>query len=125
MKAKTEPMVLRGYVSELLEVTKVTARKVADKNHETVDCADIIQYAISANEIHETLLKSYDLAEGRPKAIDRFISQWNNLVFGIFYSSDIAIKKKTLSERQYDIFTNTIEEITVYGEVSLAAKAVQ
>jgi len=116
MKIKNELMATNKFVTELIEVTKVAAGKAAGKDHATADRAEIIEYAKSVKQIHESLLKSFDRPESHSKDTLRFLSQWNNLALGVFYSSDIAIEEKILTKRQYDIFINTLEEIIEYGK---------
>ncbi|VAX15282.1 hypothetical protein MNBD_NITROSPINAE03-562 [hydrothermal vent metagenome] len=116
MKAKNELTAMDSYVSELVEVTKLAISEAAKKNHATVGQADIVQYAESVKKIHESLLKNLAQAGSHSKVILQFLSQWNNLALGVFYSSDIAKKEKALSKRQYDIFVNSLEEIIKYGK---------
>ncbi|VAX25577.1 hypothetical protein MNBD_NITROSPINAE04-1489 [hydrothermal vent metagenome] len=116
MKAKNELTATDSYVSELVAVTKAAISEVATKNRAAIGHADIIKYAKSVKEIHESLVKNLDQAESHSKVVLQFLSQWNNLVLGVFYSSDIVKKEKVLSKRQYDIFVNSLEEIIKYGK---------
>jgi len=116
MKTKNELTTTDSHVSELVEITKLAISEAAKKNHATIGHADIIQYAESVREIHESLIKNLDQAGSHSKVILQFLSQWNNLALGVFYSSDIAKKEKVLSKRQYDIFINSLEEIIRYGK---------
>ncbi len=116
MKVKNGSGVLHDYVKELLDSTKKIARSVADKTHETVDYNEIIEYATSLGELHTTLSESFDPSEGRARVIERFLNQWNNLMLGVFYISDIVHKEKKLTKRQYDIFVEALQEIIQYGK---------
>jgi len=82
--------------------------------HNEVEIRKITDYATAVRGIHNRIMAGYDPAEGSSRIIERFFSQWNNMVFGVFYAAEIAEKNKTLTSRQFKIFQDSVEEIMRY-----------
>lgn len=74
----------------------------------------ITDYAATVRAIHNRIMAGYDPAEGSSRIIERFFSQWNNMVFGVFYVAEIVDKNKPLTSRQFKIFQDSVAEIMRY-----------
>ncbi|MBI4829807.1 MAG: hypothetical protein HY804_13580 [Nitrospinae bacterium] len=121
MKVAQPVGVRHEYLKELADITGKFERYASKRTFETVDTKKILEYTASVEVIHQRLRDAYNASEGRSRALDRFINRWNNLVLGVFYIRGAVEENKTITERQYEIFTKTIKDILEYATVGKAA----
>jgi len=110
------------YLRELADITSKFERYAAKRSFETVDIKKILDYTASVEVIHQKLREAYNASEGRSRAMDRFINRWNNLVLGVFYVRGAVEENKAITERQYEIFIKTVQDILEYATVGKAAE---
>lgn len=105
---------IQGFLVELSAATRDlgSCGKTMPRGEE--DIKKIVKYAAIVRGIHDRIIAGYDPAEGSSRIIERFFSQWNNMVFGVLYAANIAEKGKALTARQFEIFRASVEEIVRY-----------
>lgn len=121
MKVAQPVGVRHEYLKELADITGKFERYASKRSFETVDIKKILEFTTAVDAIHQRLRDAYNASEGRSRALDRFINRWNNLVLGVFYIRGAVEENKTITERQYEIFTKTIQDILEYATVGKAA----
>lgn len=105
---------IQEFLTELSAATRDLGSCGKAMPHGEDDMRKIVEYSAAVRGIHNRIMAGYDPAEGSSRIIERFFSQWNNMVFGVFYAADIAEKNKVLTTRQFEIFRASVEEIVRY-----------
>lgn len=105
---------IQEFLMELSTATRELGYHGKTKPLNEADLKKIVDYAANVRDIHNRIMAGYDPAEGSSRIIERFFSQWNNMVFGVLYAAEIAEKNKALTDRQFDIFRAAVEEIIRY-----------
>jgi hypothetical protein len=105
---------IQEFLMELSMATRGLGSTGKTMPHNESEIRKITDYAAAVRGIHKRIMAGHDPAEGSSRIIERFFSQWNNMVFGVFYSAEIAEKNKTLTSRQFKIFQDSVAEIVRY-----------
>lgn len=105
---------IQEFLMELAAATRGLGSFCKTMPHNEAEMRKITDYAAAVRGIHNRIMAGYDPAEGSSRIIERFFSQWNNMVFGVFYVAEIVEKNKTLTSRQFKIFQGSVEEIMRY-----------
>jgi hypothetical protein len=105
---------IQEFLMELSAATRDLGKHGKVKPKSDADMKKVVGYATAVRGIHNRIMAGYDPAEGSSRIIERFFSQWNNMVFGVFYVADIAGKNKALTDRQFEIFRASVDEIIRY-----------
>ena len=105
---------IQEFLMELSAATRGLGPSGKTMPHNEDEIRKITNFAATVRGIHNRIMAGYDPAEGSSRIIERFFSQWNNMVFGVFYAAEIAEKNKTLTSRQFKIFHDSVEEIIRY-----------
>ena len=99
---------------ELATATRGLSLPGRAMSYNEAEMRKITDYATIVRGIHKRIMAGYDPAEGSSRIIERFFSQWNNMVFGVFYVAELVEKNKTLTSRHLKIFQDSVEEIKRY-----------
>lgn len=105
---------IQEFLMELSAATRNLGLSVKAIPQNEAEARKITEYAAAVRGIHNRIMAKYDPAEGSSRIIERFFSQWNNMVFGVFYAAEIVGKSKNLTVRQFKIFQDSVEEIIRY-----------
>ena len=105
---------IQEFLMELSAATRDLGPHGKARPQSEADMKKIAEYAAAVRGIHNRIMAGYDPAEGSSRIIERFFSQWNNMIFGVFYVAEIAVKNKALTDRQFAIFRASVEEIIRY-----------
>jgi len=109
--AKSETDLMQECMSAMLNETRKLDDVVSGKSAELIDKKVILEYSEKAQEIHAKIAKSFNPNEGRSKILERFFTQWNNMLFGLFYVAGELETKGFVTAKQFEIFTASLDEI--------------
>ncbi|MDH5638725.1 MAG: hypothetical protein OEZ04_09555 [Nitrospinota bacterium] len=111
MKAKSETAIMRDCMVMLLEESKSLSGHLRVVNFETVDQSRVLSFSKKAKGIHMELIEAFNPSEGRSRILQRFFVQWNNMLFGVFHVEQALLSFGMLTESQFDILRDALEEI--------------
>ncbi|MGK7345944.1 MAG: hypothetical protein ACNS63_09075 [Candidatus Nitrospinota bacterium M3_3B_026] len=114
MKEKRGQGAVQDYLKELSVATGRVERFFSNKPLSSADLDKILEYAGAVEDIHRRLQESYDFTNGGSRILEQFFNEWNNMVFGVFYTADLVEMNRTLTAGQYDTFLLTIRSIQKY-----------
>lgn len=114
MKEKKGHGAIQDYLKELSAATGRAERFFSNKPLSSADLDKILEYAGAVEDIHRRLQESYDFTNGGSRILEQFFNEWNNMVFGVFYTADLVEMNRTLTAGQYEIFLLTIRSIQEY-----------
>ena len=111
MAVKENSIAIQDYLEELSSATKKAERFFINKSAGSVDLNRILEFAGKIRQINDRLRKAHDPMDSGSRIIEQFFDQWNNIIFGVFYTADLVEMNKTLTAKQYDIFMATLKHI--------------